>query len=253
MGRCIASSFENGGSDYSAILGDSDLGNAAVNTVLFSFVSVSIEMALGLLFALLLNESFRGRGAVRAISLIPWALPTAVMAMSWKWIFNDQYGISNDLLARFGLIDQGIAWLGGTGTAFAALVVADVWKTTPFVTLILLAGLQSIPADLYEAISVDGAGRWRRFWWITLPLLRPAMALALVFRLIQALGVFDLVRVMTDGGPAASTRTVALYVQDNVYRYDKVAYGSALTVVFALGVFAIALAAGRLVRGRVRS
>ncbi len=234
-------------------LTDASFGRAAWISIAFAGVSVALEFVLGLAMALLLDEATRMRGALRAGAIVPWALPTAVMAMSWRWIFNDSYGVANDLPLRLGLLDQAIPWLGRPATAFAALVVADVWKTTPFVTLILLAGLQTVPRDLHEAMSLDGAGPVRRFFHITLPLLRPTIAVALTFRLIQALGLFDLVHVLTGGGPASSTRTVAVYIYDVLISFHRRDYGAALTLVAVAGIFAIAAATAALVRGRVRS
>jgi multiple sugar transport system permease protein len=248
----LFSIFQSAG-HYSEIASDPGLLNVSKNTLLFSFISVFVELALGLAFALVLHQSFALRGTARAMALIPWALPTAVMAMSWKWIFNDVYGVANDLLIRVGLLDHGIAWLGRAETAFAALIVADVWKTTPFIAIILLAGLQSIPKDLYEAMSLDGAGPIRRFFWITLPMLRPAIALAVTFRLIQALGVFDLVWVLTGGGPADETKTIALHIYENVFRFLNPGYAAALTMVTAAGIFGIAAGVGALLRGKVRT
>lgn len=242
----VGSSFGH----YTTMFSDPGLLPVAGNTLLFASVSVALELALGTAFALILHESFALRGFARAVALIPWALPTAVMAMSWKWIFNDVYGVANDLLIRLGLLDRGIAWLGRTETAFAALVIADVWKSTPFIAIILLAGLQSIPKDLYESMSLDGAGPVRRFFWITLPMLRPAVALAVTFRLIQALGVFDLVWVLTGGGPADETKTIALHIYENVFRFLNPGYAAALTVVTAVAVFGLAAGVGAMIRGR---
>lgn len=249
----MAGSLAAGIPHYGGILSDPTLAQSALNTGAFALVSVSLEMALGLLFALLLDRTFRLRGLARAVALLPWALPTAVMAMSWRWIFHDTCGVANDLLVQLGLMDEGIAWLGRPGTAFAALVAADVWKTTPFVTIILLAGLQAIPRDLHEAMSLDGAGPLQRFRLVTLPLLRPSIAVALVFRLIQAIGIFDLVQVMTDGGPADSTRTVALYLYDVLIRYDMPGYGAAVTGAAVAATLLITLGLGALARGRVRA
>jgi multiple sugar transport system permease protein len=167
------------------------------------------------------------------------------MAMSWKWIFDPAAGIANAALGT------DVAWLGRPWTAFGAILIADVWKTTPFATIILLAGLQSVPRDLHEAMSVDGAGPARRFLWITLPLLRPAIALALTFRLIQALGVFDLVYVMTGGGPADATRTVAVYIYQTTVTFYEPEYGAALTILAAAGAFVVSLAAGAAARGEL--
>ncbi|MBI2900208.1 MAG: sugar ABC transporter permease [Planctomycetes bacterium] len=246
-------SLSQGAGRFGELVSDPMLLKVAGTTGAFAAASVSLEILLGLLFALVLHRTFRLRGWVRAVALLPWALPTAVMAMSWRWIFNDTYGVANDLPLRLGLLREPIAWLGRPATAFAALVAADVWKTTPFVTLILLAGLQSIPRDLHEAMEVDGAGPVRRFFWITLPMLRPAIAVALTFRLIQALGIFDLVWVMTGGGPADSTKTVSLYVYDHAFRYLDGGYGAALTCAAAAAFFAVAAGAGALARGRARA
>jgi multiple sugar transport system permease protein len=223
---------------------DPTMRHAAATTVRFGIATVALELVIGLAFALLLHQTCRLRGLARAIALVPWALPTAVMAMSWKWIYDPTAGIANALLGTK------IAWLGVPDTAFWALVVADVWKTTPFVTIILLAGLQSIPRDLYEAMAVDGGGPVRRFFWITLPMLRPSIALALTFRLIQSLGVFDLVYVMTGGGPGDATKTVALYIYETTIKFGEPQYGAALTALAAAGSFALALALGAIARGR---
>lgn len=250
LGLPLALTVSQGRGHFAALFSDAALGRIALTTTAFAAISVALELLLGLGFALLLQQTIRARGLFRAVALIPWALPTAVMAMSWRWIFNDVYGVANDMLLKVGLLHEPIAWLGRPGTAFFALVAADVWKTTPFVTIILLAGLQSIPRDLHEAMSVDGAGPARRFFSLTLPLLRPAMAVAVTFRLIQALGIFDLVWVLTGGGPADSTRTLALHVYETLFRYLNLGYGAALTAAVVLFAFVVASAAGAAVRGR---
>lgn len=249
LGVPLVFSLAGGAGALVKIPADGVLPVVAINTLAFALTSTAIELLLGLAMALILNERIPMRGAVRAAALLPWILPTAVMALSWRWIFNDTYGLANDLLQRLGILDQGIAWLGRPGTAFLALVLADVWKTTPFVALLLLAGLQSIPPELYEAMSLDGAGPLRRFLRITVPLLRPAIALALTFRVIQAVGIFDLVWVLTGGGPANATRTVALHIHDQAFRYLDPAYGAALTGVTAAACFVLAVVSARAARG----
>ncbi len=246
----LAAGLASGAGGVGAAWADPYVRRAAWNTLVFAAVSVPLELALGLAFALLLNVEFRGRGAARAVAILPWALPTAVMAMSWRWIFSDSWGIANDLPRALGLIDHPVSWLGRPGSAMAACIIADVWKTTPFVTLILLAGLQSIPRDLHEAMELDGAGPVRRFALVTLPLLRPAIALALTFRLIQALGIFDLVWVLTGGGPADSTRTLALEAYDSVFRHLQPARGAAVTLIAAAAMLFAALGLGAVARGR---
>ena len=228
--------------NYQRMLGDGRFWQSLWNTSIFTVISVTLELILGLCVALVLNKSFFGRGVVRTIAIIPWALPTAVMGLAWAWIFNDQYGVVNDILLRLGLIDTGINWLGTPALAMTALIVADVWKTTPFISIILLAGLQSIPEDLYEAHKMDGASPWQSFYQITLPLLMPQILIALLFRFAQSFGIFDLVQVMTGGGPAGSTETVSIYIYSTVMRYLDFGYGAALVVVtFLLLVVAVAI------------
>ena len=232
----------SGLTNYLRMLGDGRFWQSMGNTAIFTIISVVLELILGLGIALVLNQSFRGRGVVRTIAIIPWALPTAVMGLAWAWIFNDQYGVVNDILQRLGVIDIGINWLGSPTLAMTALIIADVWKTTPFISIILLAGLQSIPQDLYEAHAMDGANPWQSFSQITLPLLMPQILIALLFRFAQAFGVFDLVQVMTGGGPAGATETVSIYIYSTVMRYLDFGYGAALVVVtFLLLIAAVAV------------
>ncbi len=223
------------------------------NTAVFTASSVLLEMLLGTALALLLDRSFRGRGVVRAVVLLPWALPTAVMALAWAWIFNDSFGVANDLLLRAGLVRGPIAWLSEPASAMAALVTADVWKTTPFVALIVLAGLQGIPPELLEAARLDGLSAWQRFRRVVLPLLVPSLLVAAFFRAAQAYGAFDLVYVMTGGGPGGSTETVSLYAFQSTFRYLDSAYGAAVALSGFLIALALAAAATRLARLRGRN
>lgn len=216
--------------NYIRLTNDSRFFNTVTTTLLFTFISVAIELVLGLGFALLLNTNFRGRSFARAAVLLPWALPTAVLALAWSWIFNDQFGVFNDLLHRLGLQQHPVAWLGNVSTALFAIIFADVWKTAPFVMIILLAGLQNVPSDLQEAITIDGANRWKRFTLVTLPLLMPSIILALLFRAIQSFGIFDLIFVMTGGGPGGGTETLAIYNYQTFLRYLDFGYGSAMVV-----------------------
>ena len=151
----------------------------------------------------MLNQSFRGRGPIRTIAILPWALPTALIALAWRWIFNDQFGVWNDILLNWlNIIQQPVNWLGEPTAAMLAVIAADVWKTTSFVAILMLAGLQSIPQDLYEAHALDGASPWQSFRKITLPLLMPQIVIAMLFRFAQAFGIFDLIQVMTGEGRA---------------------------------------------------
>jgi multiple sugar transport system permease protein len=186
--------------------------------------------------ALVINEAFRGRGLLRAAVLIPWAIPTVVSSQMWRFIFNDRYGLFNFILFG-GATSHYLAPLADPYQAELAIMAAEIWKTTPFVALILLAGLQGIPDDLYEAASIDGARPWQKFVSITLPLLVPALLLALLFRTIDALRVFDLVFVMTQGGPADATNVLQFYGYKKTFAEGMLGYGSAIAVT----VFLLAL------------
>jgi multiple sugar transport system permease protein len=206
-------------------------------TLAFVAVTATMEVALGLGMALVLNESFHGRGLLRAAVLIPWAIPTVVSSQMWRFIFNDRYGLFNFLL--FGENTQRyLAPLADTLLAPTAIVVADVWKTSSFAALIILAGLQTIPDELYEAAEIDGATGWQKFRRVTLPLVKPALLLALVFRTIDAFKVFDLVFVMTQGGPADATNVLQFYGYKKTFAEGMIGYGSAISV----GVFFFSLA-----------
>ncbi|NJK99982.1 MAG: sugar ABC transporter permease [Spirulinaceae cyanobacterium SM2_1_0] len=251
LGTQLEATF-SGLSNYQRIVGDGRFWLTLWNTTVFTSLSIVTELIIGMSFALILDQAFRGRGLVRTAALLPWALPTAVMGLAWAWIFNDQFGIANDLLTRLGLISTNITWLGDPTRAMLALIFADVWKTTPFIAILLLAGLQSISGDLYEAHAIDGASPWQSFWQITLPLVAPQMVIALLFRFAQAFGIFDLVQVMTGGGPAGATETVSIYIYATVRRYLDFGYGAALVVVtFLLLILAVAIAAYFLSRTRL--
>ncbi|VAX28478.1 Maltodextrin ABC transporter, permease protein MdxF, partial [hydrothermal vent metagenome] len=189
--------------NYLFLLKDDRFFNAFKNTLYFTVMSVSLELLLGLAIALLINRSFRMKGLVRAIVLIPWAIPTVVSAKMWEWIYNTDFGILNYLLG------VKINWLGSPFWAINAAVFMDVWKTTPFVVILLTAGLQVIPKDLYQAARVDGAGRWDIFTRIVLPLLKPVILVVLIFRTLDAFRVFDAIYVLTGGGPANTTETLS--------------------------------------------
>ncbi len=226
--------------NYRFLLRDSLWWSAVRVTILFTVVTVIAEFALGLLIALVVNSRFRGRGLMRAAMLVPWAIPTVLSAQMWKWMYNDIFGVFNDILRRLGLIEQNIAWLAKPSTALPAVMAIDIWKTTPFVALLLLAGLQVIPEELYEAATVDGASRIRQFFVITLPLLRPAIAVALIFRSLDALRAFDVFYVLFGARP--DTQTMAVYAQNNIVAFSDVGYGSAISVLIFLiiAIFVVA-------------
>ncbi|GAB1543692.1 sugar ABC transporter permease [Scytonema sp. NUACC21] len=233
----------SGFSNYVRMAGDGRFWESFRTTTVFTLSTVFLELLLGLGVALVLNKKFFGRSAVRAIAILPWALPTALIGLAWAWIFNDQFGVVNDILLRLGLIQTGINWLGEPTLAITAVIFADVWKTTPFISILLLAGLQSISLDLYEAHAIDGAAPWQSFYQITLPLLMPQILIAMLFRFAQAFGIFDLIAVMTGGGPGGATEVVSLYIYSTVMRYLDFGYGAALVVVtFLLLIAAVAIA-----------
>ncbi len=226
--------------NFAWVLSDPDWWRAVANTLIFAVGSVSLELALGLGFALLLNAKLAGRGALRAIALVPWAVPTIVSAQMWSWMFHDLTGVVNDLLLRAGLIAEPVAWLAEPATALAAVILTDVWKTTPFVTLLLLAGLQTVPPHLIAAARIDGAGPLRVFWHITLPLLRPAIAVAVIFRALDALRVFDLIYVMTSNSRA--TASVSVFARQELIEFMDVGAGSAaaLLIFVLVGMASVA-------------
>lgn len=221
--------------NYLRLALDERFWNALGNTLYFAGVSVSLELGLGLAFALAVQRPFPGRAALYGIVLLPWAVPTAVSARMWEWMYNSDIGVLNHLLGAQ------VNWLGSPAWALDAAILMDVWKSTPFVALLLVAGLQAIPPDLYRAAAVDGASRWMVLRRITLPLLAPVMLVALIFRTIDAFRVFDSIYVLTGGGPANSTETVSIYAYKVLFQSLEFGYGSALAVsVFAL----VALTAG---------
>lgn len=221
--------------NFAFLLSDARFWAALGNTAYFTLVAVTVELLLAVPLALLLNRAFPGRGLLRASVLVPWAIPTVVSARLWAWMFNPEYGVINRLLPG-----PDINWLGAPGYALHAAILVDVWKTTPFVALLVLAGLQGIPEDLYKAARVDGASTWRMFRSITLPLLKPALLLALLFRSLDAFRVFDAIYVLTEGGPANTTETLSIYAYKTLMRSGDFGYGSALSVATFLCVVLLA-------------
>src|SRR5918912_2824269 len=218
--------------NYRDLIHDTIFRHAIWVTIKFTLITVSFEFVLGMIIALVVNSNFKGRGVMRAVMLIPWAIPTVISAQMWKWMYNDVYGVFNDGLLRLHLIDKPIAWVSDPHYSLASVCAVDIWKTTPFVALLLLAGLQVIPSDLYEAASVDGANALQQFWRITLPLLRPAILVTLIFRTLDALRVFDVFYVFFGDRP--DTQTMAIYDQSTIVGDGLVGYGSALSVAIFL-------------------
>jgi trehalose/maltose transport system permease protein len=220
--------------NYRALLADPDWWQAVWNTAIFAAVSVTLETLLGLVIALTLDARMRGRGPLRAAMLIPWAIPTVVSAQMWGWMLNDQVGVVNTVLMALGLIDTPLAWTADPSLALLSVIAVDVWKTTPFMALLTLAALQILPAELYEAAEVDGLGPIGRFFLITLPLIWPAVMVAVIFRLLDALRVFDLMYVLT--GNSRATASMSVYARQQLVDFQDVGHGSAAATLLFLTV-----------------
>jgi trehalose/maltose transport system permease protein len=219
--------------NYRDLIHDTIFRNSVWVTIKFTVITVAFEFVLGLIIALVVNSNFKGRGVMRAVMLVPWAIPTVISAQMWKWMYDDIYGVVNDVGVRSHIIDHHVAWISQPSTALGAVAAVDIWKTTPFVALLLLAGLQVIPKELYEAADVDGATWWQRFRKVTLPLLAPAIVVVLIFRTLDALRVFDVFYVFF--GSRLDTQTMAIYDQNTIVSTGDVGYGAAISV----GIFLI--------------
>ncbi len=222
--------------EWLGVLADPQWWVAVRNTLVFAVISVSLETVLGLVVALVLHASFPGRPLVRAAVLIPWAIPTIVAAQMWGWMFHDQFGLLNDVLLRLGLIAQPLAWTADPDLAMGAVIFADVWKTTPFMALLILAALQMLPGGCYEAARVDGVHPVEVFFHVTLPLIGPALSVAVIFRLLDALRIFDLIYVLTPN--SEDTASMSVYVRQQLVDFQDVGYGSAASTLL---FFTIAL------------
>ncbi|MBV9979453.1 sugar ABC transporter permease [Bradyrhizobium sp.] len=233
--------------NFRAMIEDPVFWQATGNTILITLITVPGALVVGLALALLANLPFRMRWPVRLSLLIPWALPLSFAGLIFAWFFHSEYGIVNDVLRRIGL--SGVIWFNSSPLAFAAICIAITWKASSFMAMIILAGLQTIPRSLYEAADVDGAGPVRKFFEITLPLLRPTIAVALIFRTITALQTFDIPYMMTGGGPGTSTATLAMYIHQNTVSFLDLGYGSALAVVMFLISMAATALYLRMIRG----
>ena len=245
LGKTIYQSFTNqeflagieptrwvGLQNYRDLWHDTIFRDSVITTVKFTLITVSFEFVLGLVIALVVNSNFKGRGPMRAVMLVPWAIPTVVAAKMWQWMLDDVFGVVNDAGVRLHIIAHSRAWISDPSTSLASVCAVDIWKTTPFVALLLLAGLQVIPGDVYEAASVDGANKLQQFWRITLPLLRPAILVTLIFRTLDALRVFDVFAVFFGNRP--DTQTMAIYDQSTIVGDGHVGYGAAVSVAIFL-------------------
>jgi len=234
--------------NYSDIFGNADFWSSIGRTLYFTIGSTVLELVLGMGLALLLNAPIKLRWLFRAIVVLPWALPTVVNGAMWKGVFNAQYGSLNALLTQLHLIHAYKLWLGTPHSAMNSLIIADVWKTTPLVAFFLLAGLQGIPSEIYESVRVDGAGSVRAFFSITLPLLIPSISIVLILRTIDAFKVFDLVYVLTGGGPADGTQTIAYFTYVQAFSDQRFGYGSALATVIVACILVLSAIYLRLLR-----
>jgi trehalose/maltose transport system permease protein len=233
--------------NYVSLLQEELFRSTLWHTVVFTVSSVTLETVFGLVIALVIHSNFRGRGGVRAAMLVPWAIPTVVSASMWQWMYHDVFGVVNDILVnRLHLLDQKVAWLANPATALPAIIAVDVWKTTPFMALLLLAGLQLIPGDVYEASTVDGASKIQQFFQITLPLLKPALLVALIFRTLDAFRVFDVIYVMKSF--STETMTVAVYTRQQLIDLALLGRGSAAAVIIFICIFAFVIIYTRLVK-----
>jgi multiple sugar transport system permease protein len=214
--------------NYAFLVQDDRFWNALKNTFYFTAVSVTLELLLGLAIALLINRAFSLKGLIRAAVLIPWAIPTVVSARMWEWMYNTDFGVLNYLLGIK------INWLGSPFWALHAAIIMDVWKATPFVVILLTAGLQVIPLELYQAAQLDGAGNWALFRRVTLPLLKPVIMVVLIFRTLDAFRIFDAIYVLTGGGPANATETLSIYAYKVLFQTLQFGYGSTLSVMVFL-------------------
>lgn len=235
----LSSSGFAGLENYRFVLQDPSVLRAFGNTLYFSALSVAIATGIGLGIALLLDSDFRGSGVLVMAAVLPWAIPEIVNALMWQWIYNPTYGALNGLLATLGWIGQYQSWLSSPTSAMHAVIFAYSWKLVPFVVIILYAALQSIPGDLYETAQIDGAGSWAQFRYVTFPLIAPAVAVAVVFCVIWSMRAFDIVYLLTRGGPGEATVVLSYFVFTKAFEFGDLGAASAVACLLALMTFAI--------------
>ncbi len=214
-------------SNFMYLLQDSHWWIAVKNNIIFAAISVSFETILGLCFALILKQYLPFKGAFRSIMILPWAIPAVVGARMWEWMFHDQNGVINEILLALGIISEKVAWTAGSSTSLAAIIFADVWQATPFMTLMCLAALQTLPTEIFDAAKMDGASAIKRFFHITLPLMKPALLVAVLFRSIDALKIFDMPYVL--GANNADTVMMSIYAREQLINFQDQGYGSAVS------------------------
>ncbi|MDF2612464.1 MAG: sugA 2 [Clostridia bacterium] len=240
LNKCLIGSNFIGPTYYGQIFTDLRFWIALKNTIIFTIFSVSIEFAAGLGLAMIMSKAMKGIGAIRTISLIPWAIPTAVSALMWSYMYDGGSGIIAKIAADIGLVASPENLLLTSTGAMICAIIADIWKTTPYMALLLLGGLQTIDAGLYESSQIDGAGKIRTFLSITLPLLKPSILVALLFRTLDAFRVHDLIAVLTGGGPGGSTETLSIYAYKVMFGQTNFGYGSVIVMIMFVCVAAIA-------------
>ncbi|MCT4632608.1 MAG: sugar ABC transporter permease [Firmicutes bacterium] len=223
--------------NFKKVMSDDQFKVSLIFTLKFTVIAVFLETIIGMLFAVIMDKAMRFQGIVRASILIPWAIPTIVSGLMWQFMYSSQYGIVNAILIKLKIIGQSIPWLTDEFWATTATIIADVWKTTPYMSLLILAGLQTIPKQLYEAARIDGASRWQIFTKITLPLIKPILAVAILFRVLATFRIYDLVAVLTNGGPANKTASLSLYTINTYFNFGNISYGATLaTVTFLISL-----------------
>lgn len=227
--------------NYLRLLQDDRFLNSLKITVTFSLTSVIFELILGIAIALVLNEKFKGRGFVRGLIILPWALPSIVNAAMWQWIYNADYGALNALLTQLGLMDHYQVWLANPKAAMMLIILSNVWKETPFTVLLVLAALQGIPSDIYDAAKVDGASAWQRFFYITLRLLTPVIMVVAFLQLLWGMQTFELVYIVTGGGPASATELLSLRIYAQTFRSLRFGYGAAIAYLTGMLILVPAL------------
>ena len=238
--KCFVQSNFIGFAGYSNALKDERMHDALWHTVVFTIISVALELVLGLGLAIIMNKAMKGQGIVRAVSLIPWAIPTTVAALMWSYLYDGSNGIVANILQNLHIISDSRDLLLSGGGAMASAILADVWKTTPYMALLILAGFQTIPGTVYESAKVDGSGVFNTFFKITLPLLKPSILVALLMRTLDAFRVFDLIYVLTGGGPGGSTETMSIYAYKTMFQQTNFGYGSVIVLLMVVCVAIIA-------------
>jgi multiple sugar transport system permease protein len=237
-------------SNFSRLVSDQFFRSALTHTFVYAVAALTIEFLLGLALAMLLDETMRGRNWFRALLLVPLMLPPVVVGVIWRLLLNSNFGALNGTLKRFGVSTDSLTWTASPKLAMASIIVADVWQWTPFMFLILLAGLQAIPQEPYEAALVDGSTAWQTFRYVTLPLLKPAILIALLLRTIDLLRVFDHIFILTEGGPGFATETLSLYIYRTAFRFSNFGYAAAMSFVLLLLTNLISVAYMRMLRAQ---